>query len=258
MPSDIFFMRFCIAYLCMCVFSHRRIMASSLKDEFLLMILGLTGGSLYFLSENMALMYSTASNVAILVGTTPLVTALLLSFFYREERMKRKQVIGSVVAFLGMTMVILNGRFLLHLNPKGDILALGASLTWGVYSLVIKRLSSKYDSLFITRKVFGYGILTILPYVLFVTPLNLDTAVLLRTEIWTNILYLGFIASMLCYFAWNWALTQLGTVRATNIIYLQSFFTMLFSHFILGENITIMAVSGTLLLIFGMSFAARG
>lgn len=257
LPSDIFFMRFCIAYACMCVFSHSRWKSKAWTDEMLFIVLGIMGGSLYFLSENMALMYSTASNVAILVGTTPLVTALLLSLFYKEERMNSRQLSGSIIAFFGMILVILNGRIFLHLNPKGDILALCASFTWGIYSLVIKRLAASYDSLFITRKIFGYGLLTILPYIIFVAPLKTDLTILTKTEVWTNILYLGFVASMLCYFAWNWALNVLGTVRATNIIYLQSFFTMLFSYFILDEIITPMAITGAVILIAGMAFATK-
>lgn len=257
LPSEIFFIRFCLAYLFMCLFAHKRWRSASWKDELLLLMLGLTGGSLYFLSENMALMYSTASNVAILVGTTPLVTALLLSLFFREERMNARQLTGSFIAFLGMILVILNGRFVLHLNPKGDVLALGASVAWGIYSLIIKRLSSTYDSLFITRKVFGYGIVTLLPYFLWAGPPHPGIHVLARPEVWGNLLYLGLIASLLCYFVWNWSLTQLGTVRATNVIYLQSFFTMLFSHFILGEQITIMAIAGTIILVVGMAWASK-
>lgn len=257
MPSDIFFYRFTLAYACMWIFCHKKLWSDSWKDELLLLLLGITGGSLYFLSENMALMYSTASNVAILVGTTPLVTALLLSTFYKEERMNGKQITGSLVAFAGMIMVILNGQLILHLNPRGDILALSASLTWGFYSLIIKHLSKNYNTLFITRKVFAYGLLTIIPYIIFTQPLNADLSILLQPTVCLNLLYLGLIASMLCYFAWNWSLTRLGTVRATNIIYLQSFFTMLFSYLILNERITLMAISGTLVLILGMIMASK-
>lgn len=257
MPSDIFFYRFTLAYACMWIFCHKKLWSDSWKDELLLLLLGITGGSLYFLSENMALMYSTASNVAILVGTTPLVTALLLSTFYKEERMNGKQITGSLVAFAGMIMVILNGQLILHLNPRGDILALSASLTWGFYSLIIKHLSKNYNTLFITRKVFAYGLLTIIPYIIFTQPLNADLSILLQPTVCLNLLYLGLIASMLCYFAWNWSLTRLGTVRATNIIYLQSFFTMFFSYLILNERITLMAISGTLVLILGMIMASK-
>ncbi len=257
MPAEIFFFRFVMAYLCMCLFSHGRLWAKNWRHELLLAALGVLGGSLYFLSENMALMYSTASNVAILVGSTPLMTALLLSLFYKEERMHGKQIVGSLIAFVGMALVVLNGQLVLHLNPRGDVLALGAAPTWGFYSLIMKTLTPVYDARFITRKVFAYGILSIALYFVFVQPLQTDFTVLHQPKVWINLVYLGLVASMLCYFSWNWVLTKLGTVQATNIIYLQSFFTMIVSHIVLGERITIMAIAGSMILILGMVMAVR-
>lgn len=257
MPADIFVMRFSMAYVGIALCCHKRMWAKSLRHELMLLALGVLGGSLYFLSENMALLYSTASNVAILVGSTPLITALLLSLFYREERMHGRQIAGSLVAFLGMALVIFNGQFVLHLSPRGDLLALGAALTWGFYSLTMKQLSPHYDALFITRKVFAYGVLSILPYFWLVEPLHLEPSVLRQPHVWGNLVYLGLVASMLCYFSWNWVLSRIGTVRATNIIYLQAFFTMLVAHLVLGERITWMAIAGSLILIVGMVMAVR-
>lgn len=257
MPADIFVVRFSMAYVGIALCSHKQLWAKSLRHELMLLALGVLGGSLYFLSENMALLYSTASNVAILVGSTPLITALLLSLFYREERMHGRQIAGSLVAFLGMALVIFNGQFVLHLSPRGDLLALGAALTWGFYSLTMKQLSPHYDALFITRKVFAYGVLSILPYFWLVEPLHLEPSVLRQPHVWGNLIYLGLVASMLCYFSWNWVLSRIGTVRATNIIYLQAFFTMLVAHLVLGERITWMAIAGSLILIVGMVMAVR-
>lgn len=251
-PASIFFIRFCLAYLCLVLLSHKQLRAKTWGDELLMLLLGIFGGSLYFLTENMALVYSTASNVAILVGTTPLVTALLLSIFYKEERLSRRQVLGSLTAFVGLTLVVLNGQLVLHLNPVGDVLALCASLTWGFYSLIMKRVSSRYDTRFITRKVFGYGILTILPWFALVEPMQTDFSILSQPTVWGNLLYLGLVASMGCFLLWNWVLSKLGVVRATNIVYTQCVFTMIFSIFILHESITLMAICGTVVLILGM------
>lgn len=258
MPADIFLYRFTIAYLGMLAMSHRRMWMSSLKHELLIAVCGIAGGSMYFLTENMALRYSTASNVAILVGTTPLVTAILLACCYKEERMSRRQVVGSLIALLGMILVVLNGQLILHLNPLGDALALGASLSWGIYSLCIKPLTKLYDSRFITRKVFGYGLLTILPWFWFVEPLNADPALLSMPKVWLNLLYLGCVASLACYLVWNWVLPRLGVVKATNIIYTQSVYTMFFSWLILHERITWMAMLGTIVLISGMILSEKG
>lgn len=257
MPADIFIYRFSLAYVCLWAFCPKQLWCDSWKDELVMVLLGIFGGSLYFLSENTALKFSTASNVSILVCSAPLLTALLISLFYKDERMNARQVLGSMIAFAGMALVVLNGSHVLNLNPLGDLLAVGAALTWGFYSLFMKNVSDKYGVRFITRKVFGYGLLTMLPYFLFVSPLNTDPAILSQPAVWGNLVYLGLIASLLCFLTWNWCLPRLGTVRTTNLIYSQPFFTMLIAYVVLGERITWMAVIGTIILIGGMMMAVK-
>ena len=256
-PPDIFFFRFLLAYICIWVFSPKRLFSESLRDELLFVILGITGGSLYFLAENSALKYSTASNVAILVGSAPLLTAILVGIFCKEERMEMKQWAGSAIAFFGMAMVVLNGKIVLNINPLGDTLAIAAAAMWAVYSLILRQVSDRYDVRFITRKVFVYGLLSMGIYFLAVRPLDIDIIVLSKPVVWCNLIYLGLVASLGCFLMWNWAVTQLGTVRTTNIIYGQCFFTMLIAAIILGEKITPMAVMGTVILTSGMMMAIK-
>lgn len=255
-PAEIFLCRFVLAYLLCWTVSPKRFFSESLRDEVIMLLLGISGGSLYFLAENTALACSTASNVGILVCSAPLLTALLMSVPYKEERLNPRQLIGSLIAFCGVALVVMNGQFVLHLNPLGDILAITAALTWAFYSLFIKKVSLKYDVRFITRKVFGYGVLTILPYFIF-RPFSPDSAVFLRPVVWGNLVYLGVVASFLCFLTWNWCLDELGTVRTTNLIYCQPFFTMLIAWLWLGEKISVMAVAGTVILIIGLSLMAR-
>ena len=257
LPADIFFVRFVMAYCCMLCISHKRLFANSVADELTLVGLGLMGGSVYFLVENMALLHSTASNVSILVSTTPLVTAMLLAIFYKSERLSMRQIFGSILAFVGVVLVVLNGQFILHLNPLGDALALGASFTWGFYSLFMRRIMGRYSADFITRKVFFYGLVTILPYFAFVNPLNIDLLTSGNMTIWSNLIFLGIIASTGGYLLWNWVMRKLGAVKSTNFIYLQSLVAMVAGHVILGERITIMAIAGAVILIIGMILAVR-
>ena len=257
LPADIFFVRFVIAYLCMLCLSHKRLFANSIADELTLVGLGLMGGSIYFLVENMALLHSTASNVSILVSTTPLVTAMLLAIFYKSERLSARQIFGSVLAFVGVVLVVLNGQFILHLNPLGDALALGASFTWGFYSLFMRRIMGRYSADFITRKVFFYGLVTILPYFALVHPLNIGLLTSGNMTIWGNLIFLGFVASTGGYLLWNWVMRKLGAVKSTNFIYLQSLVAMVAGHVILGERITFMAIAGAVILIVGMVLAVR-
>jgi len=257
LPADIFFVRFVIAYCCMLCISHKRLFANTLADELTLMGLGMMGGSIYFLVENMALLHSTSSNVSILVSTTPLVTAMLLAIFYKSERMSGRQIFGSVIAFIGVVLVVLNGQFILHLNPLGDALALGASFTWGFYSLFMRRIMGRYKTDFITRKVFFYGLVTIMPYFAFVHPLDIDLLASGSMTVWGNLLFLGFVASTGGYLLWNWVMRNLGAMKSTNYIYLQPLISMLAGYVILRERITFMAIAGAAILITGTILAVR-
>lgn len=243
--------RLCRARLC-----RARLRRARLRDELLLAAAGLTGGSLYFLTENIALEYAPASNVSLIVCTAPVWTALLLSLVYRNERMTRRQTAGCALAFVGVVLVVLNGRFVLHLSPRGDLLALSAALLWMLYSLVIKRLGDHLPVAYVTRKVFFYGIVTILPWFAW-EPFDLPAATLRHPAVWGNLLFLGVVASLLCYVLWNAAMTRLGAVRTTNYIYLNPLVTMLTAALVIDERITPAALCGAALILSGMWLAER-
>lgn len=249
-PAEIFLLRFALAYVCIWPLSKGRLLAAGWRDEALLAAAGVTGGSLYFLTENMALEYAPASNVSLIVCTAPVWTAVLLSAMYRGERMTRRQVGGSALAFAGMVLVVLNGRFVLHLSPKGDLLALSAALLWMAYSLVVKRIGGRYPAAFITRKVFFYGLLTIRPF-------SVRMEVLAQPAVWGNLLFLGVVASMLCYILWNAAMHRLGAVRTTNYIYFNPLVTIITAALCIGERITAAALAGAALILYGMWRAER-
>ncbi|MEG2365957.1 MAG: DMT family transporter [Alistipes sp.] len=255
-PAEIFFMRFLLAYICIWAVAPRRLWSNSVRDEATLLAAGVCGGSLYFLTENMALEYAPASNVSLLVCTAPLWTSLLLSAFHRDERMSRRQIVGSSVAFAGMVLVVLNGHFILQLSPQGDLLALSAALLWALYSLIIKGIGTKYPNLFLTRKIFFYGLLTILPFLL-LRQSTFDIALLAPPVVWLNLLFLGFVASMLCYLLWNISMQHLGAVRATNYIYINPLVTIITATLCLNEQITIAALAGAALILMGMWQAER-
>ena len=131
-PVDIIFYRFLLAYLCLWPVSYRKFWAKSLKDELLLMGGALTGGSLYFLTENTALTMSYASNVSLIVCTAPLLTAIVIRLFYKKYRLSTQFVIGSFVALSGVAIIVFNGHFVLNLNPLGDLLSFSAALLYDV------------------------------------------------------------------------------------------------------------------------------
>ncbi|MDL2242097.1 DMT family transporter [Bacteroidales bacterium OttesenSCG-928-L03] len=255
-PADIFFYRFLIAYVLIWFFGTKRLLAKSWRDELLFLLLGISGGSAYFLTENTALNYTLTSNVALLVCTAPLITAIFSHFFLKEERLTKRVGQGSLIALLGAGLVIFNGHFILKLSPIGDLLSISAAVCWAVYTILLKKVGNRYSSLFITRKVFFYGLLTILP-VFFFEPLHTDTSVLLRPVVWGNLLFLGILASLLCYFLWNIIIDRLGAVQATNYVYINPIITLIGSALILGESVTIYAILGAILILLGVGRTQR-
>lgn len=260
-PAQIFTLRFIVAYVLMvvgCLVTRRfKLFADSWRDEALMVLLGITGGSLYFLTENASMLYTTATNSSLIVCTCPLFAMLLVAIVYRHtEHITKLQAIGSLIACLGMAVVVLNGHFVLHLSPLGDLLAFGACLCWAFYSLLMKPALQRYDTLFITRKVFIYGLITIIPYY-FVVPGFPPMEVILQPEVLWNLLFLSVVASMLCFVMWNWVIGKLGAIVATNWVYFNPITTILFAWWLLHERITLWFLLGSLLIIIGMMLSDR-
>ncbi len=248
---EIFFYRFLISYAAIWLISPRRLLADSPADELLMLAVGLTGGSIYFLAENVAVDLSTASNVSLIVCANPLITMLLVWALGRGEKPTAMQAAGSAVAFAGMALVVLNGQFVLRISPLGDMLALVAAVSWAFYTIVMKRLTVKYPVPFITRKVFFYGLLTLLP-VWFTGRVGFHPELLKGPAVWGNLLFLGFVASLVCYVAWNRVIRRLGSVRSSAYVYLIPLATILTAIIVLRERITSLAVFGTALILGGL------
>ena len=259
-PAQIFTLRFIIAYVGLLgIAAFRRPFrwfAQNWRDELLMLGLGLTGGSLYFLAENAAMNYTTTTNTALIVCLCPLFAALLISIFYRDQRLQGVQIVGSLLAAVGVASVELNGHFVLHLSPTGDALAFAACLCWAAYSLLMIPACKRYDTLFITRKLFFYGLLTMIPYFM-VYPEWPPMQTLLRLDTALELLFLGAIASTLCFYLWGWVIRRLGAVVTTNYVYFNPVVAILCAWTVLGENITMWFLLGTALILVGMFLADK-
>lgn len=255
-PQEIFLLRFIIAYIGIWFISPRRLFAKSWKDEGWLLLGGLTGGSFYFLTENTALGITLACNVAFIVCTTPLLTTILALLIYKKERGTPMLIGGSLIALAGVALVVYNGHFVLKLSPLGDFLSFLAALSWAFYGLIMRKLLHRYGTVFITRKIFFYGLLTILPAFLF-SPWQAKLSTLTQTSVLLNLLFLGVIASLICFVVWNIILKRLGTIQASNYIYLNPLATMVGSAFLLSEPITYMTVIGSGLILGGVYLSGR-
>ena len=254
-PEEIMIIRFVMAYLLLWIFYPRTHRIESWRDEFIFIGMGITSGSLYFFFENTALVYTSATNVSLICALIPLLTAIFTYILFKENKLSKRFWIGSTISITGAAFVILNGNFSLGINPLGDFLAFMGIVSWSVYGVLIKMLKGNYNSLFITRKIFLYGILTISPYFLF-EPFDVSMETILHPVVLGNLCFLGLIASSLCYFLWTLSLRWLGVVKTNNYIYFSPLVTIITANIVLSEHITAFVVCGTVLIIGGLLIAS--
>ncbi len=253
-PAEIFVVRFFLAYVCIWFVSPKRLFCNNWKDELWMVLLGITGGSLYFVTENMAVKLTYVNNVSFIVSTAPLITTLLALALFKEFKAGWKLIAGSLLALLGVGIVIFNGQCVLHLNPLGDLLALTSSVCWAIYSLLIRNVSKNYNAAFLTRKVFFYGLITMLPLFI-MEPWNFPLRNFLKPEIYTNALFLGVVASFLCFLLWSWVIEKLGALKTTNYTYLNPLTTIVASAIFLNEPMTTIAYIGSAMILVGVILA---
>ena len=160
---------------------------------------------------------------------------------------------GTVLALAGMALVVFDGAKL-QLSAKGDLLAIGAALCWAVYSLFMGQMTREYGTVTATRKVFFYGLLSILP---FLGDYRESFSVMGQTVVWTNLLFLGLVASLLCFILWNLVMDKLGNVTSTNYVYLNPVFTLLTAMVFLGERMTLLAGIGCAAIMAGVIWAGK-
>lgn len=271
-PAAIFAIRFIMAYLGIWVLdlvSSRgkvRLFSDNWKDEAMFLFLGITGGSFYFLTENTALAYTQAGNVAFLVCVAPVFTAIFTLIGRRflkgrfadgleNVKLGAPLIFGTLLALAGMAMVIFDGSRV-EISLKGDLLSIGAALCWALYSMFMGQMTSDYGAVFATRKVFFYGLLTIIPFLGGCLD-SFSPAVLGQPVVWLNLLFLGLVASLACFIIWNLVMSKLGNVTSTNYVYLNPVFTLITAALILGERMSPMSVIGCTAILAGVILAGR-
>lgn len=256
-PVEILFLRFALGYAALLAADPHRLRWAGLRKELTFAAAGLCGVTLYYLLENIALTYTLASNVGVVVSAAPFFTAIFNRvLLHGEDRLRPGFFAGFAVAMLGIACISFGGAEL-HLNPLGDLLALCASVVWALYSVLTRRIGAYGDpAVRTTRRVFAYGLAFMAPALL-ALDCKPELARLAVPLYAANLLFLGLCASALCFVTWGQAVRILGAVRTSAYIYMVPVVTVLASALLLHERITPIAAAGTALTLAGL-FLSEG
>lgn len=250
-PIEILFTRFLLGLILLMIIYPKNNKIYSKKEELLFALTGLSGVTLYYLFENIALNYSLASNVGILVAIGPLFTGIFAAVFLKEK-LKPNFFVGFIFAIIGIAIITFNGKFVLKINPIGDMFALLAAVMWGLYSVLVKIMGDLgHRSITITKKTFIYGIIFMLP-IMFLMKFNVSINDYLKPINLINFIFLSFVACTLCFITWAYSTRILGAVKNNTYIYIIPIITLIASKIVLNENITIFAVIGVALILLGV------
>lgn len=261
-PVEVYVFRCIIAYALLLAFSFRHLRVLSIRHELLFLLCGICGGSVYFVAENAALLYTSATNVSLITSTSPLINALLVFLMYKDESPSRGFIIGSVIAMTGVAMVILGSSgegesaSAVEHGILGDGLSLMAAVCWSIYALLLRKLQAFYSAIVVTRKTFFYGLITALPF-LMMQPSRITAETFTRPEVWINLLTLALFASSLAFVIWAWVIARIGAVKAGNYLYFQPIVTLIFGYLVLNQVMTLLGLAGCVLTILGVYCGER-
>ena len=251
-PVEILFFRFVIGLAALAAACPRRMKGTTLRQELAFASAGLSGVCLYYLLENIALTYTMASNVGVIISVAPFFTGILSHVFLKQEgKLRANFFVGFAVAMAGIGLISFSGAAL-QLNPAGDLLSLLAAFLWACYSILTRKISGfGYNTILTTRRIFFYGILFMIP-ALFLFDFSPDLTRLGNPVYLLNFLFLGLGACALCFVTWNFSVKLLGAVRTSVYIYLVPVITVAASVLILHEPFTWMTGAGAILTLSGL------
>ena len=273
---EILFYRFIAAYAGLWLL-HPKFEKIERRDNILFFLAALSGVVLYQLSENIAIHFTNASNVSVIVSICPLFTAIISQIFLKEKHLSLWFVIGFLISITGVALVCFNGNTVLEFNPKGDFLALFAGICWGFYSMLVSIINRRnYNRVASTRRIFFFSVLIMIPLSLigrglflhggqsefvrslfFISDRAVNAARFSNPFNWMNLLFLGVFASGICFATWNKACEIVGTVKVSCAIYLIPVVTIIFAFFALGEKITVLGAIGAVITIAGLFISER-
>lgn len=256
-PVEILFIRFAIGLAVLFIGYPRLVKTKNITQEIIFALAGLCGVTLYYLFENIALTYTFASNVGIIIAAAPFFTGLLSYIFLKGERPNVYFFIGFVVAMTGIATITFNGAETMAINPFGDFLALMAAVIWAFYSVLSKKITGfGYNIIGSTRRIFEYGVIFMLP-ALFVLDFSPDWTAFKSPAIFFNFVFLGVLACAVCFATWNKAVQILGAVKTSIYIYINPAITVIVAVIVLNEKITPVSAIGIVLTFTGLLLSEK-
>jgi drug/metabolite transporter (DMT)-like permease len=221
------------------------------RDLAVVVVAALIGIFLNQLSFVYAIKLTTATTVALLFGTLPVMTGLF-AFALGIERLGSRFWLAAALAFGGAALVALGSGGGLSGQLWGDLLGFAASATWAWYTVAVSPLLSRYSTLRVSAVAFTIGTLPLLA----VGARQLASQDYgLGVTIWLLLAFAVVGPLVIANLLWFGGISRVGPSRASVFANLQPFLAAIFSLLILSEPISRLQVAGGLAIAAGILLA---
>lgn len=226
------------------------------EHAWLILALALTG----IVWDNTLIYYAghtaSAVNMGLLDVTGP-IFLVVMSWIFLKTPIEAKQIIGLLIAVIGVLTIILRGDFTRLADftfVSGDGIMLINTFCFAVYSLLQSKRPPKIDQPTMLAATVIVGLIIIYPFMM--TTVGISGLRHLRKIDFAVFFYLGIFNSVISYLSWNSALNKIGNVKTGIIYYLLPIFSGIEAYYILHEKIYSSQIWGGLLIILGIALTS--
>ena len=226
------------------------------KDRWLLLGMALSGVVIFSPALYLGLHFTTASNASLIMGSAPLMTALLAALLINEPMSLRK-IVGSVLSFLGI-FILLRISFSTWLHAPGtlgDFLVFGAVCSWSLYTILSRKVMKNRSAL----SASAFSVFLGLPFLMLGATYEVQILPLwVHVNLIFCILFLGIASTVIAFFSWNLGVSRLGATGAMLFFNTMPLYGLIINRFFLNEYITLSHVFGGAFIIGGGIMGAGG
>lgn len=233
--------------------SLKRLQKPTRKDLRLFILMAFFEPFIYFLGESYGLKYVSSTVAAVIVSTIPLFSPLIVWYFYKEK-IRWMNIFGLLFSFVGVGVVVLNGAFQLDASPLGVGLEFMAVFAAIGYTIVLKNLAAKYNTLTIIAYQNIIGILFFLPIWLIVD-FNTFIHTPFHAQAFRAIILLAVFSSTLAFVFFTQSVRQIGITQSNIFINMIPVFVAVLSFIILKEELGLQKVIGIIIVVAGLFLA---
>jgi RarD protein len=256
-PETIISLRLILASTLLTIIAliRKKNFTANLKNHLSIFILALVA-VFHLWIQVTGLKYTTAANTGWIIGTAPVFMAILALVFFKEK-ITTLQVIGIIIAIIGLLLLVGKGDIsnIDLIENKGDLLVLASAFTWGVYSMVNKKISLSYPPLMTILYLFIMMTIIIIPFNLDQETIN--SVVHLSSIGWIAIIFLGLLCSGIAYVIWAYALRDMESAKVGAFLYFEPFVTVIAAWIFLAETITFLMLLSGIIITLGVIMVNR-